>query len=634
MTQRRNTQQNKGKDPSEAIFHRVQGRPLPLGVTKETGLINFSVIAENTDSCMLHLFDKNTRELVKTFEMKAEDKVGDIFCLGLKPFDLDPYVYAYQAGIKSWIDPYADRILGRETWGEPVFRENQIDLRGGFLDEEYDWEDDRPLKTPFEDTILYRMHVRGFTKDTSSKVEGKGTFRGVMEKIGYLKELGITAIELLPAYEFDEIMYEQKPMRNESLKDIPHKINYWGYSAQNQYFAPKCSFASVPERAAFEFKDMVKTLHRAGIEVIMEFYFVPGMREQIILDCLRFWVMEYHVDGFKINQNAVSSKLVATDAFLGATKIFGLGWNTEEIYAGEYKPKQKNLAEYNEGFLTDIRRFLKGDEEQVGKASHRMVRNPARTAVINYLSNTNGFTLMDVFTYDLKHNEENGEKGRDGTDYNFSWNCGTEGPTKRKKVLEVRKKQMKNAYALLFLSQGVPLILAGDEFGNSQGGNNNAYCQDNKTSWLDWRQVNTNAEYLEFVKQMIKLRKSHPILHGKEELKGRDYASCGFPDLSFHGTKAWYPDYSNYSRVFGIMLCGKYAMVDRAHHDTTFYIACNMHWEDQEFDLPTLDKGVRWQVMVNTAQIPSIVEGKPLETLTNQKKFVVKAHSVVVFIGK
>lgn len=627
----------RGVNQKDSQFKIREGTPLPLGVRLVDNRVYFSVSIPNGNECRLNIYYKDSKTLCESIHLKETEKIGSIFFLAIDYFDYQQYEYMYEAMGKEFIDPYARLVSGRNEWGKILTSSESKLVRGGFYFNTYKWDEDFPLKISYEDLIIYRIHVRGFTKDVSSKVINKGTFKGIIEKIPYLTELGITAIELLPSYEFGEIIKEPNHINVIDTNETP-KINYWGYTNQSNYFVPKSSYASKPSDSPEELKDLVKALHQAGIEIIMDFYFESGTNEQFIIDCLRYWVSEYHIDGIKINQNGISSKLLATDPYLSDTKIFGMSWNIDEIYNREYTPKVKNLAEYNDGFLTDLRRFLKGDEEQVSKVANRFKRNPRKVATINYITNTNGFTLMDLFSYDVKHNEDNGEKGRDGTDYNYSWNCGVEGNTKRKKVLELRRQQIKNALVTLMFSQGVPLILGGDEFGNSQNGNNNAYCQDNNTSWLNWKLVETNKDILDFIKLLIQIRKNHPILHCKEELRSMDYASCGYPDLSYHGTKAWYPDYTNYSRILGVMLCGRYAMKDRAHHDDNFYLAFNMHWEDHEFDMPKLTKGVNWYVLIDTTKGDYGTQyedsEKPLNILENQRKYMVRARSIVIFIGK
>ena len=265
----------------------------------------------------------------------------------------------------------------------------------------------------------------------------------------------------------------------------------------------------------------------------------------------------------------------------------------------------------------------------------RTRRNPAGYGVINYMANTNGFSMMDMVSYDTRHNEENGEKNQDGSPYNYSWNCGVEGPTKRKKVMELRKKQLRNAFLLLLLSQGTPLIMAGDEFGNSQSGNNNAYCQDNEVSWLNWNLVRTNQDILEFVKAVIAFRKAHPVFHMPKEPKIMDYLACGFPDVSYHGVKAWCPEFDNFRRQLGIFYCGEYGKRPDGTPDNNFYVAYNMHWEPHEFDLPNLPKKERWHVAFHTDKTDEkgiYPEGK--EHQAEGKRFLVPPRSIVVLVGK
>lgn len=620
-------ERKKEKKVIESQFSIKKGKPYPLGVHLENQCVYFSISAPNALECKLNLYAKADGALVESISMSKGERLGSIFYLALEGFAYSKYDYMYEVNGIEYIDPYAKKIVGREIWGAPIIDEKKHQVKGSFYFEDFDWRGEEKLQIPYQDLILYQLHVRGFTKDSSSKVKKKGTFEGVIEKIPYLKELGINGVELLPLYEFNEIILLQNPRMVLDQEEVPYKLNYWGYSEQAYYFAPKASYAANVHEPSKEYKNLILELHKAGIEVIMEFYFKPGTNQQLIIDCLRFWVQEYHVDGFKINQNAISPTLVATDPLLSETKLFGLGWNTEEIYRNEYTPNYKNLAEYNDGYQVDVRRFLKGDEEQVSKVAYRIKKNPQKQGVINYITNTNGFTLMDLYSYDVKHNEANHENGFDGTDYNYSWNCGVEGPTRRKKVLAIRYKQIKNAFVILLFSQGTPLILSGDEFCQTSNGNNNTYCQDNKLSWLDWRLVEKNREILDFVKKLIQIRKNHPILHNPLELRGMDYISCGSPDISYHGRKAWYPDYSNYSRILGVMLCGQYAMVDRKNHDESFYMAYNMHWEDHDFDLPKPFKGQSWDIMLDTGR-------ESIEILKEQKKYHVKARSIVVFIGR
>lgn len=639
-----------------------KGLPMPLGVTGLLNGINFAVSIPNEEECILQLFYRETGERAASFLLTSEYKTGNVFsCIlsesmvkknqklkGLihlfeKPHE---YTYSYEVKGRELADPYAKLIYGREIYGEENLSSKR-ELRGGLLLKEYLWEEDKPLDTPYSQLIGYKLHLRGFTKHPSSKVQNPGTFQGVTEKIPYLKQLGINSIQFMPIYEFNENIWPK------GIGEQETKVNYWGYSEDNFYFAPKASFAANPAQADTELKTMIKKLHEEKIEVVMEMYFPNGTNHILILDCLKYWVMEYHIDGFCLMGETIPTTTIAMEPLLGRTKLFAEGWEKEQVYSKGFVPAFKNLAEYNDGYSIDIKGFLRGDESKVSSFASCFKNNPDKHGVINYITNHNGFTLMDLYSYDVKHNEANGEYNRDGVDYNYSWNCGREGKTKDKKVLSLRRKQIRNAFTILLLSQGTPLILAGDEFGNSQCGNNNPYCQDNEITWLNWDDINTNKDIFEFVKFLISIRKCHPVLHMDYPLKSMDYISSGYPDLSYHGTKAWYPDYSFYSRMLGIMLAGQYVKVSPAENDINFYIACNMHWEGHTFDLPGLPKNMKWYVLFDTAEEPEIVSslsaGKKIvdkknddkepadkepALCSNQKEYKVKERSIVVLIGK
>jgi len=307
--------------------------------------------------------------------------------------------------------------------------------------------------------------------------------------------------------------------------------------------------------------------------------------------------------------------------------------------APKLRERRWHLGEYNEGFLIDMRRVLKGDEDQVGRLIYQTRRNPDAYGVINYMAATNGFTMMDMVSCEQKHNEANGENNRDGSDYNYTWNCGVEGTTRKKKIVQMRKKQLRNAFLLLFLSQGTPMFLAGDEFGNSQNGNNNAYCQDNEISWLNWHQLETNRDIYEFVKYMIAFRKAHPVFHLSVEPKNIDYLVCGHPDVSYHGVKTWCPEFENFRRQLGILYCGEYGRRADGTSDDYFFVAYNMHWEPHEFDLPKLPKGMQWTLCINTDDAdnngicpPESLEAgqEPQEEL---RQYMVPPRSILVFRG-
>ncbi len=407
------------------------------------------------------------------------------------------------------------------------------------------------------------------------------------------------------------------------------RLNYWGYTG-GYYYAPKASYSSGQrKRPVYEFKTLVKELHRQGLELITELYFSGKESPSMALDIVRFWVKEYHVDGIHL-VGYPPTDLMGKDPYLRRVKLFATSWS------GVEGTKDKHLSQYNDGFLTDMRRVLKGDEDQMRPLIFRIGHNPKGFGTVNYMAHTNGFTMMDMVSFDRKHNEANGEDNRDGSDYNYSWNCGLEGISKKKKLTEIRQKQIRNAMTLLFLSQGTPLLLAGDEFGNSKFGNNNAYCQDNDTSWLNWNQQKTNRDIFEFARYIINFRRNHPIFHMEEEPLNMDYLACGHPDVSFHGEKAWRPEYENFRRQLGVLYCGEYEKKEDGSPDDYFYVMYNMHWEPHDFGPPRPPKGRRWHVAIDTSlsQINGFYEPGKEPLLEDQRKYTVDSRSVVVLIGK
>ena len=611
----------------------------PLGVTQEENGVHI-LVQGRAGEVRLLLYRPGEKKPCEEISFDPKYRMGDVWELALDRTDFASFEYNFMIDGKIVADPNARVITGREKWadrkraGKPV--------RSRMLSEEFDWEDDVKPETPYAETILYKLHVRGFTVHASSGVSARGTYAGVVEKIPYLKELGITAVELMPVTEFDEIMMSSSGSSFHNAKQEPTGyLNYWGYGPSYLY-AVKTAYASRETMSAEgEFKTLVKELHKAGIECIPEMYFTGKELPGEILSVLRYWVEEYHVDGFHLT-GFPDLSLAAEDPFLKRTKLFAENWNDvmnrrpKQGYVtpgdGAVSVEEKNLAEYNMQFMEDMRRFLKGDEGMLSAFELRNRRNPMEYAVINYMANTNGFTLMDTVSYDRKHNEKNGEENRDGSDYNYSWNCGAEGPTRKKKIVELRKQLLKNAYLLLFLSQGVPLLMAGDEFGNSQDGNNNAYCQDNAVSWLNWKLLETHKDQVDFVKRLIAFRKAHKMFHMDREPRIMDYKSCGRPDVSYHGENAWKPEFENFRRQLGILYCGEYGRRADGTSDDYFFVAYNMHWEPHEFDLPKLPKGMQWTLICNTgapdaADLPTDGTGKVPK---NQMMLAVPPRGIVI----
>ena len=412
------------------------------------------------------------------------------------------------------------------------------------------------------------------------------------------------------------------PQDNEYSGDKPlgmyetaDKINYWGYTDAN-YFAPKSAYCVGKGQAVVdEFKTMVKELHKNGIQVFMEFYFMWGTSPYLIVDCLRHWVMEYKIDGISVNFDVAPINMIKKDPILSGIKIIGDRWEIVNDYAEE-NGQDKRYAVCSDSYMITARKFLKSDEGQVYDMTCKIKECRGDAGIIHYMSNHNTFTMMDMVSYERKHNEDNGENNLDGTDYNYSWNCGTEGPTKKKKIAELRRKQIKNAFAFLLLSQGTPMIYAGDEMGHTTKGNNNPYCQDNAISYINWNDLKTNNDIFEFVKMLISVRTTHKMLTMKNEPRMIDYKGLGNPDLSLHGVEPWKPDYNYVSRNFAFMYNEDY--VDEGK----LYVVFNMYWEDEKFNLPALQKNKKWKLLFST----------DATEVTETRVAIVKERSVAVFV--
>ena len=557
------------------------GDPLVLGTHETAKGLNFAVRIPDDLPASLVLVAENGIGAAQVIDLPVLRRCGEVASVTLSGRHTSPIAYYYVIDGVRTIDPCARRIVGDVCYTDP---------------ERFNWGDDMSPEIPLSDMIIYKLHVRGFTKGKGSGVLSKGTFRGLMQKIPYLKELGINAVELMPVYEWDEELKGRVRKRKDE-EDLPKK-NYWGYSEKNCYFAPKQLFSS-KEDSVTELKMMIKALHAAGIEVILEMYFPGDADRQTALTALHFWKTVYRVDGFHVIGAGVPKEALAQDPLLARTKLFFDWIDTWRVYQGK-SPKVRHIAICNGYYQSEARRFLKGDAGLSEAFRLTQRANPSTHAIVHYAANVDGFTLADAVSYNARHNEANGENGMDGTSDNNSWNCGVEGRTRKKPVLELREKQIKNALAYVLLSQGVPLIYAGDEFGNTQGGNNNAYASDNDVGWVSWRLAKRNKDISDFAKRLISFRKEHGILHTEQELRGSDYRGYGLPDISWHDTKAWYTDQSAESRSYGVMYNGAYAKKSDGSSDDIIYVCYNAHWECHTFALPQLPSGMRWTTLFTT----------------------------------
>ena len=557
----------------------MKGYPLPLGITENNGIVNFSVEVESGKTCRLCIYKKGEELPELIIELQEETAVGEVRYVALPVSKVKRREYNYEIdGVKK-LDSYVKAYTTNVCTGE---------VRGKILMDAYDWEGDRPLNIPNHEVIAYSLHVRGFTMHRSSKVKHKGTFRGLVEKIPYLKELGINQIQCMPIYDFDEA--------------TPY-TNYWGYGEAN-CFAIKKRYAATknPEK---EFKDMVKAFHQNGIEVVLNMPFTEQTPKQQIVECLRYYRMEYHVDGFVLNPYVAPMDSIRTDAILRGAKV---------------------LVNQDE-FQNMMRRFLRGDKGILQPVMQSMRRIAKECGVYNYITNQTGFTLADLVSYNRKHNEANGENNCDGPSVNYSWNCGREGNTSNENILSLRRKQRRNAMALLLLSQGTPLILAGDELGNSQKGNNNVYCQDNDRAWLNWNGLAKDRTFFEYVKQLIEIRKTYSAFGSEHALTGTDRFGIGVPDISYHGENAWKIDDVQKEPYVGAYYHTK--------HNEDYFVTYNMQDIEQEIALPKLGKHKVWHPVFTTvdgqadseALLKAMIEEK-------QRKIMVPARTIVLLMGR
>ncbi len=640
------------------------GNFLSNGAVRVDEGVNFTIHSNGAESCSLCLFRVGEHEPYAVIPFPESCRLGDTYSMvvyGLKPKDFE---YAYQfdgeynpgKGLlfdktKYILDPYAKSVAGQENWGKEKLVSERI-YKGRVVDGGYDWGNFKNTSLEPKDMIIYEMHVRGFTQDKSSGVEHRGTYEGIREKIPYLLELGINAVELMPVFEFDET-------EDVRVVDGEKLLNYWGYSPVC-FFSPNVAYAADTRagKAGNEFRSLIHELNANGIEVILDVVFnhtaegnemgpcfsfkgidnniyymlTPDGKyynfsgcgnvmncnhpivQQFILECLRYWVVSYRVDGFRFDLASIMGRnedgspmskppllqSLAFDPVLGNVKLIAEAWDAGGLYQVGSFPSWNRWAEWNGRYRDDMRCFLKGDYGMAQAAINRITgsldlygkENRGENATVNFLNCHDGFTLYDMYAYQCKHNEKNGWNNTDGADDNNSWNCGAEGDTDDPEILELRNRLRKNAFAVLMCSRGSAMFLAGDEFCNTQFGNNNAYCQDNIISWLDWNRKEEYSEMFEFCKYMIDLRKKHPILRGRSGPSG-----CGFPEVSIHNKTAWNSSCDADTRTIGIMFAGR---TEGNREDDIIYIGINAFWEKEEVQLPNLPLGRKWRILMNT----------------------------------
>jgi len=681
-----------------------RGRTLPFGATVVPTGVNFSIFSSAATSCTLVLFRKREQTPLVEIEFPPEFRIGDVYSMIVFDLDYEELEYGYRfdgpwdprAGhrfdrSKVVSDPYARVVGGRDEWCAKPNWDDVYQHRARLAFDDFDWEDDRPLETPITNLVIYELHVRGFTAHPSSGVRARGTFAGIVAKIPFLKELGVNCVELLPIFEFNE--WENSRPHPETGQML---LNYWGYSTVS-FFAPKGGYAATGRLGmqVDEVKNLIKQLHKAGIEVILDVVFnhtaegdqrgpVISFRgidnrsyyiltpdgyyynfsgcgntlncnhpvvRNLVLDCLRYWAADYHVDGFRFDLASILGRdqngaplanpplleSLALDPVLSKCKLIAEAWDAGGLYQVGSFPAYNRWAEWNGKYRDSVRRFIKGDLGVVPELAYRIQGSPdlyyyrGPSASINFINCHDGFTLCDLFSYDGKHNEANGENNNDGSNDNYSWNSGVEGETTDEGVSLLRLRLMKNSFCLLMLSRGVPMFLMGDEMGRTQRGNNNTYCQDNELSWMDWTLAERNSELLRFVRMMIRFRRANPVVRSNWFYQGRDYVGSGKPDISFHGTQAWAPDFSTGSRCLAFLLCGKHTQGQQAD----IYVAMNMYWEALPYQVPKPRERECWKIVVNTSmRAPQdIYETSEAPSLCEQEQVIVGPRSMMVLIA-
>ena len=608
------------------------------GTTVHENSVDFSCIFRDCHTCGLILYHLPDLEEVR-IPFGNECRYGSLYSvrvIGLKPSE---WAYRYYRDDYLFDDPYARELVDVRIDGRPVtlgrlfpYCEDSLPAYGA--GETHTW----------TEQVVYCLHVKGFTASSSSKVpkKEKGTLEGLIRKIPYLKELGVTAVEILPPYELKpaaqggtsgepaDMTEEQraeawrvtrqleaqilKPSQQDGEpedaapdgQDVPagpaQKPNYWNFG-EGRYFAPKREYAA-SEAPQQEFRRMVDALHAAGIHVFVQLYFPETVSLQLQIEAARFYVTHYQVDGLHIKGWSAAYRALAADPMLSGTALLGDSFPDDYLSPVDKtdptagRPSPHHLCEYKDDFETLARRLVKSDEGVLRGFVREFTGVTAGHGKLHYITNYEGFTLKDLVMYNGKHNEANGEDNRDGTNENYSWNCGAEGPTRKREITKLRFRQMCNLTAMNLLAQGTPLLLAGDEHGNSQDGNNNAWCQDNETGWVTWKESADGRRIHAFTARLIAFRKEHSILRRSKVFTGIDTKATGYPDLSLHGREAWRPDLSDTSRTVGIMYAESYA--EENPENDLLYIALNLHWHDQQLALPKPPEGQEWRIVMDT----------------------------------
>ncbi|MBR4706894.1 MAG: hypothetical protein IKP29_02430 [Pseudobutyrivibrio sp.] len=596
-------------------------------INKKDSCIFTLAIKPVTEKAALLLFDLKSKELIHTVSLKDKYSVGLVYSVEISGIDVDNICYLIEEDGKAYLDPYSTVVVGRDKWADFKDRaKSGFMVYSGISHLEKSWEDTKVTVAP-ADMVIYKLHMRGFTAGLGMAASKVGNYKGLLSKIPYFKELGITTLELMPLYDFEELFLENRMNISSKgeiteVKEYVDKINYWGFGPAS-YFAPKASYFGGAKDAVASLRDMVSTLHKNGLEVVMEMTFSNETTDDAILACLKYYVKYFHIDGFHIVGCNAPIERIAAEPYLAATKIF-YEYIPEEILCNE--KGAKHLFIYNDSFMNVTRQLENHMNGSMVQFANHMRRQNGSYGFVNYMANVNGFSLWDSYSYGEKHNWDNGEENRDGTNNNFSFNYGAEGKTNNKAINNNRFREMRNAFAALFLSQSVPLFVAADEAAATHLGNNNPYCQDNKCGYTVFTKTKSKTALTNFVKQLVEFRSKHKCLRVETPFLMNDYRHLGLPDMSFHGTEPWMMSIGEEQKALGVLYNGAY--VDEKEE---VFVCYNFHYDSVNMALPLLAPGKRWRLCFNTAEFnDDDFSPKPIH---DQQSIAVPGNSISVLVG-
>ena len=589
--------------------------------------INITVaIAPTTKKAAIILFDKASKKKLYDIELINDFSMGRVYSIEISDVDVDSICYLIKEDDKVYVDPYATAVIGRDIWADEKGRKSSdYKVYSGISHLEKPWKDTNIYIEP-TDMVIYKLHMRGFTAGMGMSASRVGSYKGVLSKLSYLKELGITSIEFMPLYDFEELFLESKMTispkgKVSEITEFTGKRNYWGFGEAN-YFAPKASYFGGADKCVDAMRDLVSTLHKNGFEAIMEMAFAKDTPAEMMLECLRYYVRYFHIDGFHIVGCNGPIERIAIDPFLADTKIF-YEYIPEEILFKE--SGKKHLFIYNDSFMNVTRQIENHMNGSMIQFANHMRRQNSAYGFVNYMANVNGFSMWDSFSYGEKHNFDNGEDNRDGTNTNFSFNYGIEGKTTNRIINANRFREMRNAFTALMLAQSVPLFVAADEVAATHLGNNNPYCQDNKMGYTVFSKTKSKEELRSFVKELIAFRKNHKCLRSEEPFLMNDYRHLGLPDMSFHGTEPWMMSIGEEQKALGVLYNGAY--VDE---NEEVFVCYNYHYDSVNMALPLLAPGKRWRLCFNTAEYDGDFSPKPIH---DQQSINVPGNSISVLVG-